>query len=552
MVSQKIVRYSKSFFMRIGIFILVFFITEARAQKINSRIDSLFAVWDKPMVPGVAIGVIQHGEWKYKKSFGFANLNKSAPINDSTQFWIASVTKQFTALGIYQLESEGKLMLDHSIRKYIPSLPVVFEPITIYHLLHHTSGMRDGFVLTALSKKPESEYTNQTVLQFLNQQKELNADPGNYFEYNNSGYVMLAYVIEAVSGKNYKDFMTSSIFRPLNMLSTYVSGSHPSSPGMTEGYHSKDYSSARGTFVEGHFAGDTYGSTGIVTTLTDLGKWVTFLQGLNKVATLRQARIKLFEKGKLSSGQTIAYAGGLEAFSFEGIEVYEHFGADEGFKANILYFPAKKLSIIGLTNNTTNFSFSDDLYKVAKIVLDLNERIHVNTGLPGKLIREQAFFTETPFPVFRRIKIYPGSIEMSESQEGVVTKYFPESNHYKIDNPTSSIKLTVDKSGIEISDSYNCQKTKLKPILPDSTTDDLIMLAGNYKSQELETNYTIIAEKGFLLLEFVPGVRFKLTRLSKEYFVFDYVGPNYIKIGPKHFYFTRDGVHNLLFSKETD
>ena len=139
------------FFLMLAISSLV-----THAQVSNSRIDSLFAEWNKPMVPGVSIGVVQNGNLLYQRSFGLSNLSKGIPIDSLTEFWIASVTKQFTAFGIYLLESNGKVKLKNSVRRYIPELPLVFEPVTIDQLIHHTSGIRDGFVLTALSKKLEA------------------------------------------------------------------------------------------------------------------------------------------------------------------------------------------------------------------------------------------------------------------------------------------------------------------------------------------------------------------------------------------------------------
>jgi len=538
--------------MRSCIFILSFVITQVEAQTVNSKIDSLFAVWNKPMVPGVAIGVIQDGEWKYKKSFGLANLSKSIPIDDSTEFWIASVTKQFTALGIFLLESQGKLNLNNSIRRYMPTLPAVFEPVTIYHLLHHTSGMRDGFVLTALSKKPESEYTNANVLHFLQQQKESNFNPGTYFEYNNSGYVMLASVIETISGESYKEFMKNSVFTPLEMSNTYVSAKHPSSQIIAKGYHSTDYSNKPGTFEEGHFAGDTYGSTGIVTTLNDLGKWAAFIQSSSTGGKLAPLVANLLQKGKLNSGREIAYAGGLESFSFEGFSVYEHFGADEGFKANILYFPAKKLSIIGLSNNSTNYSLSNDLYKAASITLQLKENHQWTAIAPDKILWEQSYFTELPFPMYRKLNHYPGSVEMIEIPKGSATRYFPDKNYYRTKDPVQLVQLTLTKQQIEINDLYYSDVKRLNAIIPDSTIQDLISFAGNYKSPELETDYDIEADQGNLFLKFAPGVRFKLIRLTKEYFVFNYSGPNFIKIGKTGFLFSRDGIHDLYFAKQTN
>jgi CubicO group peptidase (beta-lactamase class C family) len=216
----------------------------ADAQIENKRlaIDSILTQWNNPKVPGMAVAVVQNNNLLYQRTYGMAHLGKRIPIDSATGFWIASVTKKFTAAGIYLLESENKISLQNSVRKYIKELPLVFEGIPLEQLIYHTRGLRDGFVLTALAKTQEEEYTNENVLKYLKQQKDWSFKPGTAFEYNNSGYVLLALVIERVSKQTYPEFMKTNIFIPWGMNHTYVAGKYQPNENAAEGYRSRDYS----------------------------------------------------------------------------------------------------------------------------------------------------------------------------------------------------------------------------------------------------------------------------------------------------------------------
>lgn len=535
--------------MRSIFFVIAISILEAGAQDPNPRIDSLFMEWNRPMVPGVAVGVVQNGEWHYQKGFGMANLKNGTLIDSSTEFWIASVTKQFTAFGIYLLEADGKVSLEKSIRHYIPELPFLFEPITIDQLIHHTSGLRDGFVLTALSKKMEDEYTNANVLKYLKQQKELNFSPGAAFEYNNSGYVLLALVIEKVSRKSYTEYMKTAVFTPLGMMHTNVSGKHPATEKTAEGYHSKDYSNNAGSFEEGHFKGDTYGSTGIVTTLHDIGKWESFIQHPHKTKKVNAAKTQLVKAGNLISGSKIAYAGGLETFVYDGEIVLEHFGADEGFKANILFFPSHTLSIIGLSNNTNNYGLSGKLYAIADIMLGKSQTKHKEATSEKDALWEQSYFNTLPFPAYRNVKFFGEFAKVSETPGGSETTYYYKNGSFQTSEPISMASLQITKEEINILDNYYHQNKSLKAINHITKTSDFSSFTGKYYSDELAESYEIILSEQQLYFEFVPGVRLKLERLTNDTFIFDYFGANYIAFAPNQFALSREGIHKLKFTK---
>jgi len=344
--------------------------SNAQISREQRDIDSIFKIYDTGVTPGVSVGVVQNGKVLFENGYGFADIEHQIKIDSLTLFWIASVSKQFTAAAIYLLVFDKKIDLKSSVRTYIQNLPEIYDAVSIDKLLHHTSGIRDGFVLTALSKKLEEEYTNENVLRYLTKQTELNFKPGTEFEYNNSGYVLLAKVIELVSNSSYPEFMKSHIFQPLGMTNTFVSGKYEQSNKVSKGYRSKDGSNQPGTFDFSVFKGNTYGSTGIITSVADLAEWTALFHRTQPNTKLNLVIKKMQEPGKLNDGTSIAYAGGLEIMKYKGSLAIEHFGADEGFKANILYFPKEHLSIIGLANNSTDYDLSRKLYNVADIIIN--------------------------------------------------------------------------------------------------------------------------------------------------------------------------------------
>jgi CubicO group peptidase (beta-lactamase class C family) len=341
-----------------------------------SAADSIFSSWKGNNNPGGAVAVVKNGKAIYESVNGMANIATGRPIGFDTQFWIASVTKQFTAAAIYLLAAENKIALKDPVTKYLPGLPGIYTEVTIDHLLHHTSGLRDGFVFTALAKNAESEYTNDNVLKYLIKQKELNFKPGDQYEYNNSGYVLLALVIEKVSNESYPEFMQFHIFVPAGMNNTFVTGKYENNEVLAEGYKNNN-----GSFEAAHFSGNAYGSTGIITTLRDLELWAAQFQSLSTTNRFNSIFRKMKETGHLNNGQAIAYGGGVEKLKYNGMDVYEHFGADEGFKAKIVYFPSSNVSVIGLSNNSSDYQLSEKLYALGDLAMGNK---HITGILPHK------------------------------------------------------------------------------------------------------------------------------------------------------------------------
>jgi len=192
------------------------------AELLTARVDKLFADWNKPDSPGCAIAIIQEGEIIYKRGYGMADLEHDIPISSKSIFDIGSTSKQFTAICIALLICQEKLSLDDEVQKYITEMAIYEHPITIRHLVHHISGIRDYLSLMELAgMRFENEYPDEEVIGLISQQKELNFIPGEEYLYSNSGYILLAEVVKRVSGQSLSKFADEQLFKPLGMDNTH-------------------------------------------------------------------------------------------------------------------------------------------------------------------------------------------------------------------------------------------------------------------------------------------------------------------------------------------
>ena len=202
------------YFLRLFIVLLHVFNSYGQtSQKQIQEIDSLFTSWNVSNHPGGSVLISKDGKTIFSKSYGLANIEYEVANTNHTLFNIGSISKQFTAMGIVLLEQQNKLSVDDDIRKYMPELPDFGETITIRHLLHHTSGLRDLHGLLGLAgwRRGDLE-TNDDVYRIIKNQKELNFKPGEEFLYSNTGYILLAKIIENASQLEFDQWMKQNIF----------------------------------------------------------------------------------------------------------------------------------------------------------------------------------------------------------------------------------------------------------------------------------------------------------------------------------------------------
>ena len=332
-------------------FTLVLALAFAAAQRgaaqdsTTARVDRVFSAYTNPGSPGCALGVYRDGRMLYARGYGMASLADATFITPATIFDIGSTSKQFTAASILLLAQQGKLSLDDDVRRFIPELPVYQAPITIRHLLHHTSGIRDYIgLLTIAGADISGRTTAKQALDAIVRQRALNFDPGAEMLYSNSGYFLLSQIVERVSGKSMRAFADENIFRPLGMTSTHFRDDHSVPlPGAATGYSP----SGQG-FTVNMSKWEQTGDGAVYTTVEDLLKWDNNFYD-PKVGGARLLE-ELHRTEKLNSGSPQTYAAGLVVNDYRGLRSVSHGGSWAGFRAELIRFPDQKFSVATLCN----------------------------------------------------------------------------------------------------------------------------------------------------------------------------------------------------------
>lgn len=319
---------------------------------LTRAVDRVFENFRDNDGPGCALGVSRNGAVALERGYGMANLETDTPIQPSSIFHVASVSKQFTAATIMLLEREGKLSLDDNIRKYLPEIPDYGTPITIRHLLTHTSGLRDQWELLAFARGrfEEDRITEPDVLDIVSRQKALNFNPGSEYVYSNTGFTLLGVIVKRITGQSLKDFAAQRIFAPLGMTRTHFHDDYTMLvPGRTSAYEPRSGPGARWRVSIPNF--DTYGATNLYTTVGDLLKWEANLDHPIVGDARMYARMQM--PTPLTTGDTSNYGFGLVMGTYRGVRVIEHNGADAGYRSYVGRFPDKGLAIAITCNSST-------------------------------------------------------------------------------------------------------------------------------------------------------------------------------------------------------
>ena len=310
-------------------------------------VDSVFAAWNHTNTPGCAVGVDRGGAPVLRRAYGMANLETGTPWAVGTISESGSVAKQFTAAGLVLLAIDGVLKLDDDISRWIPEVKKFGKTITIRHLLTHTSGIPDRYTLHEIMGRPagEVDHPNAEVLDVVSKLRELNFDPGEDYEYSNTGLIIAATVLERASGKSLEAFTDARIFRPLGMENTRWREDHRVVvPGRASAYS--------GTLATG-FRNDhpftrVIGSGGLLTTVADFLKWEAALQaGAGPWGTVRDS---LERVGRLNDGTELTYGLGIGVSRWRGVRAVSHTGATGGYRAALARYPEQQVAVALLCN----------------------------------------------------------------------------------------------------------------------------------------------------------------------------------------------------------
>ncbi len=334
-----------------------------QADSLSAQVDSLFVRMDYPQSPGAAVLVIRDGAILHRKGYGSANLEHQVAITPESVFDIASVSKQFAGMAISLLIERGLVNLDDDIRAYIPELSDFGRTITIRHLIHHTSGIRDWPGTLAIAGwQMDDVISFEQILTMAYHQRALNFEPGEQYLYSNTGYNLLAELVSRVTGKTFREWTHENLFVPLGMNDTRFQDDYSElTPHKVYGYGYYD-----GGFKAVPDGLTALGSSSLFTTVDDLAKWATNFDDHAVGGTAVIERMQT--QGVLNNGDTIDYAYGLVVGKYRGQRTISHGGSWAGFRATLLHFPEQHFSVIVLSN-FASFNPSRSAHQIADIYI---------------------------------------------------------------------------------------------------------------------------------------------------------------------------------------
>lgn len=483
---------------------------EPRGTTPEKQIDQLFTAWNNIESPGAAVAVEKDGKVIYKRGFGSAELEYNIPITPSTVFHIASVSKQFTCFSILLLEKQGKLSINDDIRKYIPEVPDFGKVITLNHLMHHISGLRDQWELLAMAGwRLDDIITKDQILRIVSRQKELNFNPGDEYLYCNTGFTLLAEVVARVSGQTFPEFTRTNIFDPLKMTNTLF---YDDCEKIVKNRAYSFYADSTG-FKKSILSYSNAGATSLFTTAEDLCLWSRNFE--NPVVGDIDLINRMNLRGVLNKGDTITYAMGQDISKYKGLRIISHGGADAGYRSYFVRFPDQKFSV-NVLSNLASFDPGGMSFQIADIYLKDKEI----ENSPKKEQAENKDQAET-----KEIKIdhdvlvsYCGKYEW---EPGIFVTISIENDNLFVSAPelpktpmTAVTQTEFDVKAVSarvtfILDSGRVSKMKVQMSgveqiamrMPDFDPSkiNLSEYSGDFYSEELSTTYTMVLESGKLI-----------------------------------------------------
>jgi CubicO group peptidase (beta-lactamase class C family) len=526
----------------------------------TSRIHELFAPWNSNKNPGASIAIIKNGAVIFEAAYGSANLEFGFQNTSKTLFNIASNSKQFTAYAMLNLVREGKLSLEDDIRKYIPELPDFGETIKIKNLAQHTHGIRGiTYLLGMAGWHIEDVITRKAVLKLLTQQQELNFAPETDFSYNNSGYMLLAEIIERVSGKPFHEYLKEIIFTPLEMNNTVLFEDYEKViPNLSNPYFFDGTEYKKGI----RNSKNIVGNSGIRTNVEDLSKWVI---NFEKSAIGNEELFeKLIQPSVLKNGDTLRYSFGQIVSKYKGRRVVSHGGAEAGYRSEILRFPDESVSIIVLTNDGS-LNAEEKAYLIADIYLDKKAATDISRGstviktsrvVPKETLKKYEGKFELQPGFIMEFNEKEGKLYITATGQGTLPLETLNDTQFQIRRISAVITFIKNEDGDfdDLTFDHDGGITEGKRVKFNIDLADIEKYAGTYYSNELKTSYKIIIKNGVLIAKHQRQEDTKLTPLSNEVFsgntwFFGTLNFVFADDGVKGFRVSSDRVKNLWFEK---
>jgi CubicO group peptidase (beta-lactamase class C family) len=456
--------------------------------------DSIAGFGFTGSAPGCAVGPTSGSEVVFARGYGMADLEHTVPVTPTSAFYIASVSKQFTALATLLLVRDQKLRLEDFVRSHIPELPAHAAEITVRDLIQHTSGMRDYLELLRLSGfRDDRRVRAKDFWAILQRQRGLNFAAGTEHLYSNSGYVLLAALVQRMAGVSLREFANQRIFGPLGMRSTF----YGDDPGQLVPNRAVGYSKAGAEWRLNSSTLDLVGDGGVYTTLEDMLRWA---RSMGQPLVQGRSVIDLMSaEGALRSGQRIRYGMGLESGEVNGHPTLHHGGAFVGYNAHSLYVPSLQIAAVAMCNSSNRDSRA------------ITESL-VGALLPKAPVADSKVHSPVPEDVTRRVSGYfrgdrGAYVQLERKGQSLILK--TRRNQYELHAESGSELRATKDSEVRI----RLDADRKEPIflrLPEGEqkltrfslnelkNGDLSRFAGRYWSDEAQTEIVVTYVSGRL------------------------------------------------------
>ena len=476
-------------------------------QQLTKRIDAIFSKYARTDAPGCAVAVMKEGKILYANGYGMADVVHGIPLKSTTPSNVASTSKQFTALAVLLLEREGKLRLDDDVRKYVPEVPDFGHRITLRMLLNHTSGLRELHNLFYLAGWRNSDVQSKDdVLAMIKRQRGLNHLPGAEFAYNSSGYILLAIVVERVSGVSFRRFIIDRMFTPLGMTHSEVQDDVSQIIAhRATGYWGHDPASLRTARPPFSFAGPN----GVVTSVEDLARWDEnfYSRRVGTEAMFDQ----MSTRGRLADNSEFGYGLGFFIGTHRGIPMVSHAGSDYGYKADFIRFPSEKLTVTVLCN-AFDIAPTPLALQVADLLLPRTETAVPSTTPPvagNNATESSAAFAGLYWNDARgegkRIVYQKGQLQLDGGGEGMFVLRPLGNNSFRlIEAPRRYVLTFIPRAGSVVAnlDHEGSPVREYRRVVEKKpSVSTLRLLAGKYYSNEVDATWTFVARGDSLMLE---------------------------------------------------
>ena len=476
----------------------------------EQKIDALFENWQQGLCPGGQVLVVQKGQVIFEKCYGYANLETQSPITPDTIFHVASLTKPFTAMCIMLLQERGLLNVQDDVRKYIPDLIGFSEPLTLKQMLNMVSGLRGYYEMLYLQGRcQEDHYAQAEIRRMVGRQTKLNFQPGSKFTYTNANYMLLATIVERLSGQTLNEFATENIFKPLGMEKSFIRDDpHRVIPNKANSYHDDGYNFRNAILTFG-----IYGGTSLHTCCRDAIKFLD--QYRQPTLISRQTLETVALDFPMIADKQSHYGGGIMTELIEGHRVYHHGGVNAGYRTIGLVVPEADLRVVILAN-TYNIPVIPMAKEIVRIVLDLprkpKNRLESYVEDSCCLENIDGLYKSNTKDEYFDVRVRDGKVYLDGDFMAPV-----DGNRFR--HGRRDVMLAVTKNGLVTKHGEAIDELTRLSETPDP--DQLQQCPGQYYCDDMQSHYEIVAQDGKLYMNHLRHGSKLMYRFEKDHFFFD-------------------------------